>query len=126
MIERFTNLPRKRPTTTTKYIIGNSTLFVGVGTDENGKVVELFVDMNKEGSFVKVVMHCFAIAVSLGLQYGVPLERYVELFAGTPCEPSGPVDGHDKVKRAKSVIDLIFRTLSVDHLDHDPGSDDLF
>jgi ribonucleoside-diphosphate reductase alpha chain len=112
MIESFTKLRNKRKAITTKYVIGNQSLFVTVGVDDEGKPSELFIDMNKEGSTMKVIMHCFAIAVSLGLQYGVPLKRFVEIFSDTKCDPSGYVDGESY----SSVIDLIFKNLGRDYL----------
>ena len=80
---------------------------------------EIFLDMHREGAAFRSLMNCFAIAVSLGLQYGVPLEEYVDAFVFTRFEPSGMVGGHDRIKMATSVIDYVFRELAITYLDRD-------
>jgi ribonucleoside-diphosphate reductase alpha chain len=86
------------------------------GDYEDGTLGEIFVDMHKEGAAFRSLMNNFAIAVSLGLQHGVPLEEYVEAFTFTRFEPNGPVVGHDNIKMATSIIDYIFRELAVSYL----------
>src|SRR6185295_1220424 len=84
---------------------------------EDGKLGEIFLDMAKEGAAFRSLMNCFAIAVSLALQYGVPLEEFVDAFVFTRFEPNGLVQGHDKVKMVTSVIDYVFRDLAINYLD---------
>ena len=83
---------------------------------EDGKIGEIFIDTSKEGELVKALMNNFAIAVSLGLQYGVPLDEFVSAFIGTKFEPSGKVQGNDRILSASSILDYIFRELAISYL----------
>ena len=95
--------------------IGGHKVYVRTGQYENGDIGEIFIDMHKEGAAYRSMMNCFAIAVSLGLQYGVPLQEYVDVFTFTRFEPSGPVD-HPNIKFATSIVDYIFRLLAMEYL----------
>lgn len=109
-------LPNKRKGFTQKARVGGQTLFVRTGEYNDGTLGEIFVDMHKEGATFRSLMNCFCIAVSVGLQYGVPLEDYVDKFTFTRFEPSGYVEGHDNIKNATSIIDFIFRMLGFEYL----------
>ena len=109
-------LPSKRSGYTQKVKIGGHTVYLRTGEYEDGQVGEIFLDLNKEGTLLRSIMNCFAIAVSLGLQYGVPLEEYVDVFTFTRFEPNGPVTGHDNLRRATSIIDFMFRDLALNYL----------
>jgi ribonucleoside-diphosphate reductase alpha chain len=111
------NLPYKRRGFTQKASIDGQTVFVRTGEYEDGTLGEIFVDMHKEGATFRSLMNCFAIAISVGLQYGVPLEEYVEKFTFTRFEPAGMVIGHANIKSATSIIDYIFRMLGYEYLD---------
>ncbi len=111
------SLPFKRRGYTQKASIDGQTVFVRTGEYEDGTLGEIFVDMHKEGATFRSLMNCFAIAVSVGLQYGVPLEEYVEKFTFTRFEPAGMVVGHANIKSATSIIDYIFRMLGYEYLD---------
>jgi ribonucleoside-diphosphate reductase alpha chain len=111
------NLPFKRRGFTQKASIDGQTVFVRTGEYEDGTLGEIFVDMHKEGATFRSLMNCFAIAVSVGLQYGVPLEEYVEKFTFTRFEPAGMVVGHANIKSATSIIDYIFRMLGYEYQD---------
>ena len=91
------------------------------GEYDEGKVGEIFIDMNKEGELVKALMNNFAIAISLGLQYGVPLDEFVDAFIETKFEPSGEIKGNDRILSASSILDYIFRELAISYL----GREDL-
>jgi ribonucleoside-diphosphate reductase alpha chain len=106
---RRNRLPGRRTGFTQKASVGGHKVYIRTGEYENGSVGEIFLDMHREGAAFRSLMNCFAIAVSLGLQYGVPLEEYVDAFVFTRFEPSGMVGGHDRIKMATSVIDYIFR-----------------
>jgi ribonucleoside-diphosphate reductase alpha chain len=110
-------LPFKRRGYTQKAIIDGQTVYVRTGEYEDGTLGEIFVDMHKEGATFRSLMNCFAIAVSVGLQYGVPLEEYVEKFTFTRFEPAGMVVGHANIKSATSIIDYIFRMLGYEYQD---------
>ncbi|HZX59640.1 MAG TPA: vitamin B12-dependent ribonucleotide reductase, partial [Mucilaginibacter sp.] len=110
-------LPHKRRGYTQKASIDGQTVFVRTGEYEDGTLGEIFVDMHKEGATFRSLMNCFAIAISVGLQYGVPLEEYVEKFTFTRFEPAGMVMGHANIKSATSIIDYIFRMLGYEYLD---------
>ncbi len=113
-------LPGRRKGYTQKVKIGGHNIYLRTGEYEDGKLGEMFLDINKEGTLLRSMMNCFAVAVSLGLQYGVPLEEFVKMFTFTRFEPNGLVIGHDQVKRATSIIDFIFRDLAINYLDrHD-------
>ena len=111
------SLPYKRRGFTQKATIDGQTVFVRTGEYEDGTLGEIFVDMHKEGATFRSLMNCFAIAVSVGLQYGVPLEEYVEKFTFTRFEPAGMVMGHPNIKSATSIIDFIFRLLGYEYQD---------
>ena len=91
-------------------------MFLRTGEYEDGSLGEIFIDMHKEGAAFRSLMNCFAMAVSVGLQYGVPLETYVEQFTFTRFEPHGVVSGHPNIKFATSIVDYIFRVLGVEYL----------
>ncbi|MCX7025466.1 MAG: adenosylcobalamin-dependent ribonucleoside-diphosphate reductase [Spirochaetes bacterium] len=111
-----TSLPNKRSGYTQKARIGGHTLFLRTGEYDDGRVGEIFLDMHKEGAAFRSLLNSFAIAVSLGLQYGVPLEEYVDAFTFTRFEPNGIVQGHEYIKMATSVIDYIFRDLAIAYM----------
>ena len=110
-------LPHRRKGYTQKAIIGGHKLYLRTGEYEDGRLGEVFIDMHKEGAAFRSLMNNFAIAISIGLQYGVPLEEFVEAFTFTRFEPSGLVQGNDAIKMATSVIDYIFRELAISYLD---------
>lgn len=109
-------LPGKRGGFTQKATVGGQTIFVRTGEYEDGTLGEIFVDLHKEGATLRSLMNCFSIAVSLGLQYGVPLEDYVDKFTFTRFEPAGMVSGHENIKSATSIIDYMFRMLGFEYL----------
>lgn len=92
-------------------------VYLRTGEYEDGRLGEIFLDMPKDDATLRSMANCLAIAVSLGLQHGVPLEEFVEAFVFTRFEPSGPVAGHDRIKMASSVVDFIFRELAITYLD---------
>ena len=110
-------LPNRRKGYTQKAVVGGHKVYLRTGEYVDGRIGEIFIDMHKEGAAFRSLMNSFAIAVSIGLQYGVPLEEFVEAFAYTRFEPSGPVQGNDTVKMASSVLDYIFRELAISYLD---------
>ncbi|ALA58720.1 vitamin B12-dependent ribonucleotide reductase [Nitrospira moscoviensis] len=110
-------LPTRRNGYTQKAIVGGHKLYLRTGEYEDGTVGEIFLDMHKEGAAFRSLMNCFAIAISLGLQHGVPLEEFVEAFVFTRFEPNGPVKLNDRIKMSTSIIDYIFRELAVTYLD---------
>ena len=114
-------LPDRRKGYTQKAIVGGHKVYLRTGEYEDGTLGELFIDMHKEGAAFRSLMNNFAIAISIGLQYGVPLEEFVEAFTFTRFEPSGMVEGNDAIKMATSVIDYIFREVAISYL----GRDDL-
>jgi ribonucleoside-diphosphate reductase alpha chain len=109
-------LPHRRKGYTQKALVGGHKVYLRTGEYENGRLGEIFIDMHKEGAAFRSLMNNFAIAISLGLQYGVPLEEYVEAFTFTRFEPSGSVVGNDAIKMATSVLDYVFRELAVSYL----------
>ncbi|MCL5260300.1 MAG: vitamin B12-dependent ribonucleotide reductase [Gammaproteobacteria bacterium] len=109
-------LPARRGGYTQKAKIAGNTVYLRTGEYENGELGEIFLDMHREGAAYRSLMNCFAIAISLGLQYGVPLEEYVEAFVFTKFEPSGIVGGNQCIKMATSVIDYVFRELAISYL----------
>ena len=111
------SLPGRRDGYTQKAKIGGHSLFLRTGEYPDGRLGEIFLDMHKEGAAFRSLLNSFAIAVSLGLQYGVPLEEYVDAFVFTRFEPNGMVQGHDNIKMATSVLDLIFRDLALSYLE---------
>jgi ribonucleoside-diphosphate reductase alpha chain len=109
-------LPQRRTGFTQKASVGGHKVYIRTGEYEDGAIGEIFLDMHREGAAFRSLMNCFAIAVSLGLQYGVPLEEFVDAFVFTRFEPSGIVSGHDRIKMATSVIDYVFRELAITYL----------
>jgi ribonucleoside-diphosphate reductase alpha chain len=109
-------LPNRRKGYTQKAVVGGHKVYLRTGEHEDGSLAELFIDMHKEGSAFRSLMHNFAIAISIGLQYGVPLEEFVESFTFTRFEPSGIVEGNDAIKMATSILDYIFRELAISYL----------
>jgi ribonucleoside-diphosphate reductase alpha chain len=112
-------LPQRRTGFTQKASVGGHKVYIRTGEYEDGNVGEIFLDMHREGAAFRSLMNCFAIAVSLGLQYGVPLDEFVDAFVFTRFEPSGIVGGHDRIKMATSVIDYVFRELAISYLSRD-------
>ncbi len=109
-------LPKKRSGFTQEAKVGGHKIFVRTGEYVDGTLGEIFIDMHKEGAAFRSLMNCFAMSVSVGLQYGVPLETYVDQFTFTRFEPQGLVEGHDYVKLSTSIVDYIFRTLGIEYL----------
>ncbi len=110
-------LPERRKGYTQKAIVGGHKVYLRTGEYEDGAIGEIFIDMHKEGAGFRAMMNNFAIAVSVGLQYGVPLDEFVEAFTFTRFEPAGMVQGNDSVKNATSILDYIFRELAISYLD---------
>jgi ribonucleoside-diphosphate reductase alpha chain len=113
--KRF-KMPDRRKGYIQKAQIGNHKVYLHTGEYNDGKIGEIFIDTNKEGELVKAMMNNFAIAISLGLQYGVPLDEYVDAFIDTKFEPSGNVDGNDRILSATSILDYVFRELAISYL----------
>ncbi|MEL7029283.1 MAG: hypothetical protein AAGL49_08715 [Pseudomonadota bacterium] len=109
-------LPDRRKGYIQKATVGGHKVYLHTGEFDDGELGEIFIDMHKEGAAFRSLMNNFAIAVSLGLQYGVPLEEYVDAFVFTRFEPAGPVSGNDRIKNATSIIDYIFRELAISYL----------
>ena len=109
-------LPKKRRGFTQEARVGGQKIYLRTGEYDDGRLGEIFVDVHKEGASFRSLMNCFAIAISLGLQYGVPLEEYVDCFTFTRFEPQGPVTDHPYIKHANSVIDYIFRVIALEYL----------
>ena len=123
LVERVTTaeqmrskLPDRRKGYTQKALVGGHKVYLRTGEYDDGKIGEIFIDMHKEGAAFRSLMNNFAIAISLGLQYGVPLEEYVEAFTFTRFEPAGLVTGNDRIKNATSILDYVFRELAVSYL----------
>ena len=108
-------MPDRRKGYIQKASIGNHKVYLHTGEYEDGKIGEIFIDTSKEGELVKALMNNFAIAVSLGLQYGVPLDEFISAFVGTKFEPSGKVHGNDRILSASSILDYIFRELAISY-----------
>jgi len=133
IVERITvlrereRMPDRRKGYTQKAVVGGHKVYLRTGEYDDGRLGEIFIDMHKEGAALRSIINNFAIAVSLGLQYGVPLEEYVDAFTFTRFDPSGPVQGNDSIKYATSMLDYIFRELAVSYLSRfdlahvDPG-----
>ncbi len=123
IVERITvlrereKLPDRRKGYTQKAVVGGHKVYLRTGEYDDGRIGEIFVDMHKEGAALRSLLNNFAIAVSLGLQYGVPLEEYVDAFTFTRFEPQGPVQGNDSIKYATSILDYVFRELAVSYLE---------
>ena len=127
-VQKFNNknhdrskMPDRRKGYIQKVSIGDHKIYLHTGEYDDGKVGEIFIDMNKEGELVKALMNNFAIAISLGLQYGVPLDEFVDAFIETKFEPSGEIHGNDRILSASSMLDYIFRELAISYL----GREDL-
>src|SRR5579871_4688281 len=109
-------LPSRRKGYTQKAVVGGHKVYLRTGEYDDGRLGEIFVDMHKEGATLRSLLNNFAIAISLGLQYGVPLEEYVDAFTFTRFEPAGPVQGNDSIKYATSILDYVFRELAVSYM----------
>jgi len=116
--KRF-GMPDRRKGYIQKATIGNHKVYLHTGEYEDGKIGEIFIDTSKEGELVKALMNNFAIAISLGLQYGVPLDEFVNAYVGTKFEPSGKVLGNDRILSATSILDYIFRELAISYLNRE-------
>jgi ribonucleoside-diphosphate reductase alpha chain len=122
VVERITvirereKLPDRRKGYTQKAVVGGHKVYLRTGEYDDGRLGEIFIDMHKEGAALRSIINNFAIAISLGLQYGVPLDEYVDAFTFTRFEPSGPVQGNDSIKFATSILDYVFRELAVSYL----------
>tara|TARA_Y100000591_G_C21627826_1_gene591207 strand:- start:15 stop:830 length:816 start_codon:yes stop_codon:yes gene_type:complete len=114
-------MPDRRKGYIQKASIGEHKIYLHTGEYDDGKIGEIFIDTNKEGELVKALMNNFAIAISLGLQYGVPLDEFVDAFIDTKFEPSGKVEGNDRILSATSILDYVFRELAISYL----GKEDL-
>ena len=112
--KRF-SMPDRRKGYIQKATIGDHKVYLHTGEYEDGKIGEIFIDTSKEGELVKALMNNFAIAVSLGLQYGVPLDEFISAYVGTKFEPSGKVQGNDRILSASSILDYIFRELALSY-----------
>ncbi|MEO0915491.1 MAG: vitamin B12-dependent ribonucleotide reductase, partial [Pseudomonadota bacterium] len=110
-------MPERRRGYTQKSIVGGHKVYLRTGEYEDGSLGEIFIDLHKEGSGFRAMMNNFAIAVSVGLQYGVPLEQFVDSFTFTRFEPAGMVQGNDSIKNATSILDYVFRELAISYLD---------
>ena len=120
-INNRSKMPHRRKGYIQKTTIGEHKIYLHTGEYDDGKVGEIFIDMNKEGGLVKALMNNFAIAISLGLQYGVPLDEFVDAFIETKFEPSGEISGNDRILNASSILDYVFRELAISYL----GREDL-
>ncbi|MBW8733137.1 MAG: ribonucleoside-diphosphate reductase, partial [Asticcacaulis sp.] len=112
-------LPDRRKGYIQKAAVGGHKVYIHTGEYGDGALVEIFIDMHKEGAAFRSLMNNFAISVSIGLQYGVPLDEFVDAFVFTRFEPAGPVTGNDRVRSATSILDYIFRELAISYLDRD-------
>ena len=112
--KRF-SMPDRRKGYIQKATIGDHKIYLHTGEYEDGKIGEIFIDTSKEGELVKALMNNFAIAISLGLQYGVPLDEFISAYVGTKFEPSGKVHGNDRILSATSMLDYIFRELAISY-----------
>ncbi len=118
-VSRRFSMPDRRKGYIQKATIGDHKVYLHTGEYEDGKIGEIFIDTSKEGELVKALMNNFAIAISLGLQYGVPLDEYVSAYVGTKFEPSGEVYGNDRILSASSILDYIFRELAISYLNRE-------
>jgi len=112
--KRF-GMPDRRKGYIQKASVGNHKIYLHTGEYEDGKIGEIFIDTSKEGELVKALMNNFAIAISLGLQYGVPLDEFINAYVNTKFEPSGKVTGNDRILSASSILDYIFRELAISY-----------
>lgn len=113
------NLPDKRRGYTQKFNVGGQTFYLSAREYPDGRIGEIFVDCAKEGALFRSVGNALAIAVSIGLQYGVPLQEFVDAFVGMKCEPNGAVKNHPRLLSASSFLDAIFRDLAIQYLGQD-------
>ena len=118
-IEKRFSMPDRRKGYIQKATIGDHKVYLHTGEYEDGKIGEIFIDTSKEGELVKALMNNFAIAISLGLQYGVPLDEFINAYVGTKFEPSGKVFGNDRILSATSILDYIFRELAISYLNRE-------
>ena len=116
--KRF-GMPDRRKGYIQKASVGDHKVYLHTGEYEDGKIGEIFIDTSKEGELVKALMNNFAIAISLGLQYGVPLDEFVNAYVDTKFEPSGKVFGNDRILSATSILDYIFRELAISYLNRE-------
>jgi len=116
--KRF-GMPDRRKGYIQKASVGDHKVYLHTGEYEDGKIGEIFIDTSKEGELVKALMNNFAIAISLGLQYGVPLDEFVNAYVDTKFEPSGKVYGNDRILSATSILDYIFRELAISYLNRE-------
>ncbi len=114
-INKRLSMPDRRKGYIQKASIGDHKIYLHTGEYEDGKIGEIFIDTSKEGELVKALMNNFAIAISLGLQYGVPLDEFINAYVGTKFEPSGKVLGNDRILSATSMLDYIFRELAISY-----------
>ena len=114
-------MPDRRKGYIQKASIGEHKIYLHTGEYDDGRIGEIFIDTNKVGELVKALMNNFAIAISLGLQYGVPLDEFVDAFIDTKFEPSGKIEGNDRILSATSILDYVFRELAISYL----GKEDL-
>ncbi len=114
-VEKRFSMPDRRKGYIQKATIGDHKVYLHTGEYEDGKIGEIFIDTSKEGELVKALMNNFAIAISLGLQYGVPLDEFINAYVGTKFEPSGKVYGNDRILSASSILDYIFRELAISY-----------
>ena len=112
-------MPDRRKGYIQKATIGDHKVYLHTGEYQDGKIGEIFIDTSKEGELVKALMNNFAIAISLGLQYGVPLDEFVSAYVDTKFEPSGKVNGNDRILSATSILDYIFRELAISYLNRE-------
>ena len=119
VISKRFSMPDRRKGYIQKATIGDHKVYLHTGEYEDGKIGEIFIDTSKEGELVKALMNNFAIAVSLGLQYGVPLDEFVSAYVDTKFEPSGKVYGNDRILSATSILDYIFRELAISYLNRE-------
>src|SRR5690349_335128 len=123
IVERVTvlrereRMPDRRKGYTQKAVVGGHKVYLRTGEYDDGRLGEIFIDMHKEGAALRSIINNFAIAVSLGLQYGVPLDEYVDAFTFTRFEPQGPVQGNDTIKYATSILDYVFRELAISYME---------
>ena len=118
-LEKRFSMPDRRKGYIQKASIGDHKVYLHTGEYEDGKIGEIFIDTSKEGELVKALMNNFAIAISLGLQYGVPLDEFVNAYVDTKFEPSGKVYGNDRILSATSILDYIFRELAISYLNRE-------
>ncbi|MDA9071763.1 ribonucleotide reductase [Candidatus Pelagibacter sp.] len=114
-VEKRFGMPDRRKGYIQKATIGDHKVYLHTGEYEDGKIGEIFIDTSKEGELVKALMNNFAIAISLGLQYGVPLDEFISAYVDTKFEPSGKVHGNDRIMSASSILDYIFRELAISY-----------